>query len=357
MKGEREIQGEIAVFSDASETAAVVRRHLGHRFQIRCAPLSHLPQSCTETHAIIEPDLKNTGQLLRIRECLRHRASAGNIVFIAGMVSDLEAKRAYAVGATHVLRHPVSPAALLQIFDEPAEGGTAPPEASSAPWRCDIQSVSRGYEQMFSTVIRAERIDAAALKETSNKVVEEIEAQGLRPWVDTVRHHHSGTYQHCLLVTGIAVAFGQHLRCSRRDRQRLSLAAMLHDVGKAQIPVAILEKPAALDADELSLMRQHPRFGVEALRATRDLPEEMLDVVLHHHEYLDGSGYPDGLAGKDISDLVRMITIADVFGALVETRAYKPALSYQKAYAILQEMGGKLDRDLVREFRAMIAPA
>jgi HD-GYP domain-containing protein (c-di-GMP phosphodiesterase class II) len=78
---------------------------------------------------------------------------------------------------------------------------------------------------------------------------------------------------------------------------------------------------------------------------------EMLDIVLHHHEYLDGSGYPDGLRGDQISDLVRIMTIADVFGALIENRPYRPPLSGEAAFQILLDMGPKLDRDLVREFR------
>jgi len=74
-------------------------------------------------------------------------------------------------------------------------------------------------------------------------------------------------------------------------------------------------------------------------------------MVVHHHEYLDGSGYPHGLAGGELSDLVRLVTIADVFGALIERRAYKAPLSSEAAYQVLEGMGSKLDTDLVREFR------
>ena len=77
----------------------------------------------------------------------------------------------------------------------------------------------------------------------------------------------------------------------------------------------------------------------------------MLDIVLHHHEYLDGSGYPHRLQGKEISDFVRIMTISDVFGALIERRSYKPPLPADAAYQILLDMGPKLDRDLVRAFK------
>jgi HD-GYP domain-containing protein (c-di-GMP phosphodiesterase class II) len=76
----------------------------------------------------------------------------------------------------------------------------------------------------------------------------------------------------------------------------------------------------------------------------------MLDMVVHHHEYLDGSGYPHSLQAREISDLVRVMTIADIYGALIERRSYKPALSGSAAYEILQGMNAKLDKDFVRAF-------
>ena len=94
-------------------------------------------------------------------------------------------------------------------------------------------------------------------------------------------------------------------------------------------------------------------LGYEALRSQAGLHAEMLDMVLHHHEYLDGSGYPHSLAGNEIADLVRTITIADVYGALIEQRPYKRPHSSADAYQILVDMGPKLDRDLVRAFHRL----
>jgi HD-GYP domain-containing protein (c-di-GMP phosphodiesterase class II) len=87
------------------------------------------------------------------------------------------------------------------------------------------------------------------------------------------------------------------------------------------------------------------------MQGVSGLDPDMLGMVLHHHEYLDGSGYPFGLEASELSDLVRMITIADVFGALIERRAYKAPSSCEAAYRILENMGPRLDPDLVREFR------
>jgi len=98
-------------------------------------------------------------------------------------------------------------------------------------------------------------------------------------------------------------------------------------------------------------MRQHPRRGHDALAAEGSFPQEMLDVVLHHHELLDGSGYPDRLRGNEISDIVRLITIADIYSALVEQRAYRLQYTHAKAYSIMETMGDKLDQHLLQAFR------
>jgi len=76
-------------------------------------------------------------------------------------------------------------------------------------------------------------------------------------------------------------------------------------------------------------------------------------VVLHHHEFLDGTGYPNGLRGDQISDIVRLTTIVDIYAALVETRAYRLAFTHAKAFAIMEQMDGKLDRHLLQAFRAV----
>jgi HD-GYP domain-containing protein (c-di-GMP phosphodiesterase class II) len=98
-------------------------------------------------------------------------------------------------------------------------------------------------------------------------------------------------------------------------------------------------------------MRMHPRMGHDALAAQGSFPPEMLDVVLHHHELLDGSGYPDGLQGDQISDIVRLMTIVDIHSALVEKRAYRLPFTHARSFVIMEEMRGKLDPHLLQAFR------
>jgi HD-GYP domain-containing protein (c-di-GMP phosphodiesterase class II) len=92
------------------------------------------------------------------------------------------------------------------------------------------------------------------VQSASETVVSHIEAEGLVRWIDIVRQHHSLTYQHCLLVTGVAVTFGRHLGFPSCDKRKLAFAGLLHDIGKAGVPVALLEKPSPLKGEEVAVM-------------------------------------------------------------------------------------------------------
>jgi HD-GYP domain-containing protein (c-di-GMP phosphodiesterase class II) len=201
---------------------------------------------------------------------------------------------------------------------------------------------------IFELTSRMTSISQRAIEKRSITIVGSLAENGVARWTEAVRSHHNLTYQHCLLVTGSAISFGQHLGFSDCDLTRLATGAMLHDLGKAEIPVTILDKPSALTSAELASVQQHPLAGFKALSGNPEFTPEMLDLVLHHHEYLDGSGYPDKLDATSIPDLTRLITIADVFAALIEKRAYKNAMSGEKAFEIMQSMTGKLDMQILR---------
>ena len=102
----------------------------------------------------------------------------------------------------------------------------------------------------------------------------------------------------------------------------------------------------------MSVLRKHAEYGFDALNSVPGIDHGYtVDMVLHHHEHLDGTGYPHGLKAAQDSHLVRIVTISDIFGALIERRSYKGPMSGKDAYQILLDMGPKLDKELVREFR------
>lgn len=305
---------------------------------------------------LIDIDLEEGSRLVGLKNWLARKPSGAKVVFVTDKSSHLQETRASAIGGTDVLHRPFNGRMLLAKFID----GTvttaieaAPTLAPEAPEPRVFNMAAKGLQSVFSSAATGGRIDASTMQTAAGAVVDEIEKLGLASWVDTVRQHHSQTYQHCLLVTGVAVAFANHLKLSRADRDRLSFAGMLHDIGKARVPLAILEKPTSLDFAEMVEMRNHPQYGFEMLSNPQVVSSEMLDMVVHHHEYLDGSGYPHGLRANEISDLVRVITISDIFGALLERRSYKPPFTGAAAYKVLLDMGPKLDRDLVREFEVV----
>lgn len=268
--------------------------------------------------------------------------------------------QAKAIGATEILRRPVRPADLAPFKRRSAPAIELPKTVSLKPQRtASEQAVDESADELgalFDGLVGNRSLDTRALRTTSRSILGAIGEDGLGRWLETVRNHHSGTYQHCLLVTGVAAAFVKRLGLGDADGLKITEGAMLHDIGKIRIPRELLDKPGALTEAEFAVVRKHPILGHDYLKANADLPSPILDMVLHHHEYLDGSGYPDALSGSAVTDPVRILTICDIYGALVEQRAYKLPTPPRRAYGMLEEMAasGKLDRALVEAFRPVV---
>ncbi|MCU0951142.1 MAG: HD-GYP domain-containing protein [Burkholderiaceae bacterium] len=132
------------------------------------------------------------------------------------------------------------------------------------------------------------------------------------------------TFMHSVAVSGLMIALAQQLQLGDEEISEAGLAGLLHDIGKARIDHAILNKPAALSDAEFGAMRQHPQLGHDILSQSGFAPGAVLDVVLHHHERIDGNGYPHALPAERIGRLARMAAICDVYDAITSVRAYKP---------------------------------
>ncbi|WP_457103770.1 HD-GYP domain-containing protein [Methylobacterium sp. P5_C11] len=203
---------------------------------------------------------------------------------------------------------------------------------------------------LFDSVALGAKLQRADLDRGTELVLAAVSEVGIGAWLAEVWRHEIGVYQHTLGVAGHAATFGAQIGLGRTDLTRLVRSSLLHDIGKSRIPVEILNKPGPLNPEELRLMQRHPDIGADLLRAQGDFEEAVVDVVRHHHERLDGKGYPDRLAGPAISDLVRIVTICDVFSALTERRTYRQPASPAEALAIMVDSTGHLDLDLLRAF-------
>ena len=132
------------------------------------------------------------------------------------------------------------------------------------------------------------------------------------------------TFMHSVAVSGLMIALAQQLKLGEAEVHQAGLAGLLHDLGKARVPDAILNKPASLTDAEFATMRRHPELGHDMLLAQGNVDPEVLDVVLHHHERVDGNGYPHALGGDQIGLLAKMGAICDVYDAITSNRVYKP---------------------------------
>ena len=144
------------------------------------------------------------------------------------------------------------------------------------------------------------------------------------------------TGQHCQRLAGASVLLGEALGLPQSDLVALYRGGYLHDIGKVSIPDAILFKQGLLTAAEWEVMRSHPERGEAICRPMRSL-WPVLPIIRNHHERWDGSGYPDGLAGEDIPLLARILQVADIYDALITERPYKPALSVEESFTVMEE--------------------
>ncbi len=147
------------------------------------------------------------------------------------------------------------------------------------------------------------------------------------------------TSDHSERVGALARATGQLLGLPQEQLQTLEWAALLHDIGKIGIPEHILNKPGKLDPQEWALMQRHPVIGHEILKPVTNF-EPFLNAVLYHHENHDGSGYPEGIAGRDVPLEARIVHVVDIFDALTTDRPYRRAFSREQALSMMKRDAG-----------------
>ena len=158
------------------------------------------------------------------------------------------------------------------------------------------------------------------------------------------------TYMHSVSVCALMIALGNQLNFPPELTRRVGMAGLLHDIGKMAIPGAILNKPGRLSDDELQLMRTHPQEGEKTLLATAQMCDMVVDVCLHHHERVDGNGYPHQLAGDQISLFARMAAVCDVYDAVTSDRAYNQGWDPAVAIQQMSTWDGHFDDEVFRAF-------
>lgn len=186
--------------------------------------------------------------------------------------------------------------------------------------------------------------------------VEERERETLSRLARAIELRDSGTSAFLERMAHVAGLIAEGLGLPEEQARTIELAAPLHDIGKIAIPDAVLMKPGPLDERERARMREHPRIGYQLLQDSQNrFIQAGAQIALRHHEHWNGNGYPDGLAGEAIPIEARVVTVADVFDALLSPRPYKEAWSIERALEYLVSQSGKmLDPACVRALMASL---
>ena len=188
---------------------------------------------------------------------------------------------------------------------------------------------------MFQEARMGKAVDAA----NARKLVEEISDSvtrnpGALISLARLKTADDYTYMHSVAVCALMIALGRQLGLDEELIRKLGIAGLLHDLGKAMMPLEVLNKPGKLTDEEFRIMKSHPEEGYKLLQESHGVDEITFDVVLHHHEKTDGSGYPKGLKGDEISLHAKMGAVCDVYDAITSNRPYKagwdPAESLRK---------------------------
>jgi len=239
--------------------------------------------------------------------------------------------------------------------------GSAPPQPASAPAASPADErqraatiCSNGREAvlaMFTEARMGRTVDAG----NCQSLVEDITASIWRNpdalvSLARLKTQDNYSYMHSVAVCALMVALGRTLGMDEATCRQAGLAGLMHDVGKALMPLDVLNKPGKLTEAEFGVMRSHPERGHALLLEGRGATPEMLDVVMHHHERIDGTGYPRRLGGDELTTLARMGAICDVYDAITSNRPYKAGWDPAQSIARMAGWKGHFDPALFSAF-------
>lgn len=240
---------------------------------------------------------------------------------------------------------------------------TSNPMAETRPLSREIPRAQEAWSNTQAFVERVTRnieqgndLNLQDARPVIRECVESIKANASAMfWMSRIKSRDAYTAEHCLRVAVFTVAFARFLGMPDDDLEIAGMCGLLHDLGKLKVPSEILNKPGALSREEFAIMQKHTTFGYELLRADTTLDPIIRDVTRHHHERIDGSGYPQQLQEWQISRFARLVSIVDAFDAMTSDRCYRDGIPASDAIRILyRNRGRQFDADMVEAFIRMI---
>lgn len=346
---------EILIVTDKPSGAQAIQRIVDRAYSVAILPISEISDASIERAPAVIFTFSDLGQkeIHQIRLATTEQTRRQKCLFAIASKAD----RGRIVQAESLgVRRTIFPeegldaiyAALGEIL---ADDYRRSLEAFSPELRDSFLSASRMLEGIAGSLRKVKPLQLGLMVPCIDMLSSVLAKEGVGDWMKAVNLHHNETCRHSIAVAGYAVAFGEALGLVAADIRLLAMAGLLHDIGKMLVPASILCKVGRLDKGEIAAIAEHPILGARILERQDGIDPLVIEAVRSHHEYLDGSGYPRQLRAEAISPLTRMITIADIFCALVEKRSYKDALEPRAAIALMSEMGAKLDQSLFAVFR------
>ncbi|ODN71465.1 HD-GYP domain-containing protein [Methylobrevis pamukkalensis] len=294
---------------------------------------------------LVDIDLHNRHHVETLRRELPKRSRADALIFAVHSDDRAAIVQAKILGGTFLVRKPLKIDEVRFCLDSRPKA--ADPPANGVP--VAMSATAAVLDHAMSALRTGVPLDITPVAKTAQQLVSAIAEVGIDAWLNAVRNHHEGTFQHCMLVTGVATAYGHGTALPPPEVVKLATAGLLHDIGKASITTDILDKPGRLTDVEYAIIKRHPTEGYEFLRAHSLVGKDVLAAVRDHHEFLDGSGYPAGLTRAEIAPLTRILTVCDIYAAMIEERSYKPPMPPQQAIEVLKSMArsGKVEDRIV----------
>jgi putative nucleotidyltransferase with HDIG domain len=209
--------------------------------------------------------------------------------------------------------------------------------------------VSEGIQYLYSNP-NSDGFTSAANSISSDLMKAITENDAIAVDISTLKVSDEYTFKHSVDVASMSMIIAK--KCGLDDKQvyQIGISGLLHDLGKSEIPNEILNKPGKLTDEEFALMKKHPLIGYNILKEKPDIAPEVIMGVLQHHEKTNGKGYPLGLSDQKIHRYARILSVADIYDALVTERPYKKAFSPRDAVEMIMAMTGELDFDMIQSF-------
>jgi len=272
----------------------------------------------------------------------------GKILLEEGTVltaSLIDRLKFWGISFVDIREQAAAPASALIYFDLPE------PEARDE-FRKGYQSTVAVLNQSFDAVRYSNEVQIKQMRELADESIDQlVTATGVISHLHMVHRPDDYTFHHSVNVSVISGLLGKWAGYTGENLKDLILAGLLHDIGKAQVPLEILNKPVGLSPEEMELMQSHASSGFQLLKKTGHVSNGVMLGVLQHHERMDGSGYPLGVAGEKIHPYARIIAVADIYDAVTSDRVYRRRETpFAVAEMLIGEMFNKLDPAICTTF-------